>query len=144
MWASYQGHTRIVEYLLNFGANVDALDEHGISSLSWASGRNHVEIVSLLLGAGASPNLCDKNNTSPLIWASRRGRKLYLTLVSAIFSYLGYTRVVDLLLKYNANVNNIGMKNMTALLAATKGGYAETALRLLENRTIDIKIQDKV
>jgi ankyrin repeat protein len=36
------------------------------------------------------------------------------------------------------------MKTMTALLAATKGGHAETALRLLENRTIDIKIQDKV
>lgn len=36
------------------------------------------------------------------------------------------------------------MKNMTALLAAIKGGHAETALRLLENRTIDIKIQDKV
>lgn len=56
----------------------------------------------------------------------------------------GYTRVVDLLLRHNASVNNIGMKNMTALLAATKGGHAETALRLLENRTIDIKIQDKV
>jgi hypothetical protein len=47
-------------------------------------------------------------------------------------------------LKYNASVNNIGMKNMTAILAATKAGHAETALRLLENRTIDIKIQDKV
>ncbi|CAF4634600.1 unnamed protein product, partial [Rotaria magnacalcarata] len=54
-------------------ANVDAIDEHGISSLSWASGRNHVEIVELLLKAGASPNLCDKNDTTPLIWASRRG-----------------------------------------------------------------------
>lgn len=51
---------------------------------------------------------------------------------------------MDLLLKYNASVNNIGMKTMTALLAATKGGHAEAALRLLENRTIDIKIQDKV
>ncbi|CAF3425386.1 unnamed protein product [Rotaria sp. Silwood1] len=127
MWASYQGHTRVVEYLLNCGTNVNAQDEHGISSLSWASGRNHVDIVALLLAAGASPNLYDKNNTSPLIWASRRG----------------YTRIVDLLLKHDANINNIGMKNMTALLAATKGGHAETALRLLENRTIDIKIQDK-
>ncbi len=36
------------------------------------------------------------------------------------------------------------MKNMTALLAATKGGHTETALRLLENRAIDIKVQDKV
>ncbi|CAF3458151.1 unnamed protein product [Rotaria sp. Silwood1] len=127
MWASYQGHTRVVEYLLSCGTNVNAQDEHGISSLSWASGRNHVDIVALLLAAGASPNLYDKNNTSPLIWASRRG----------------YTRIVDLLLKHDANINNIGMKNMTALLAATKGGHAETALRLLENRTIDIKIQDK-
>jgi hypothetical protein len=47
-------------------------------------------------------------------------------------------------LKSNASVNNIGMKKMTALLAATKGGHTETALRLLQNRTIDIKIQDKV
>ncbi|CAF0790019.1 unnamed protein product [Adineta steineri] len=127
MWASYQGHTRIVEYLLTCGANVDAVDEHGITSLSWASGRNYVNIVTLLLAAGASPNLCDKNNTTALIWASRRG----------------HTKVVELLLKYNASVNNIGMKNMTALLAATKGGYSETALCLLDNRTIDIKIQDK-
>lgn len=73
MWASYQGHTRIVEYLLSCGVNVDAVDEHGISSLSWASGRNHIDIVTLLLRAGASSNLCDKNNTTPLIWASRRG-----------------------------------------------------------------------
>jgi ankyrin repeat protein len=73
MWASYQGHTQIVDYLLNCGANADAIDEHGISSLSWASGRNHVDIVTLLLRAGASPSLCDKNNTTPLIWASRRG-----------------------------------------------------------------------
>jgi ankyrin repeat protein len=73
MWASYQGHARVVEYLLQCGANVDALDEHGLSSLSWAAGRNHLDIVRLLLTAGASPNLCDKNNTTPLIWASRRG-----------------------------------------------------------------------
>ena len=56
----------------------------------------------------------------------------------------GHTRIVDLLLKGNATVNNIGMKNTTALLAAIRGGHGETALRLLENRTIDIKIQDKV
>ncbi|CAF1117906.1 unnamed protein product [Rotaria sp. Silwood1] len=127
MWASYEGHTRIVEYLLNCDANVDAVDEHGISSLSWASGRNHINIVELLLKAGASPNLCDKNDTTPLIWASRRG----------------HTEIVDLLLTYNASVNNIGMKNMTALLAATRGGHGETALRLLQNQTIDIKVQDK-
>ncbi|CAF3900552.1 unnamed protein product [Rotaria sp. Silwood2] len=127
MWASYEGHTRVVEYLLSCDANVDAVDEHGISSLSWASGRNHVNIVELLLKAGASPNLCDKNDTTPLIWASRRG----------------HTEIVDLLLRFNASVNNIGMKNMTALLAATKGGHGETALRLLQNQTIDIKVQDK-
>ncbi|CAF0782612.1 unnamed protein product [Rotaria sordida] len=127
MWASYEGHTRIVEYLLSCDAKVDAVDEHGISSLSWASGRNHVDIVELLLKAGASPSLCDKNDTTPLIWASRRG----------------HTEIVDLLLKYNATVNNIGMKNMTALLAATRGGHGDTALRLLQNQTIDIKVQDK-
>ena len=76
MWASYQGHTRIVKYLLSSGAKVDVLDEHGISSVAWASGRNHVEVVRALLEADASPNLWDKNNTTPLIWASRRGTDL--------------------------------------------------------------------
>jgi ankyrin repeat protein len=145
MWASYQGHTQIVDYLLTCGANADAIDEHGISSLSWASGRNHVDIVTLLLRAGASPSLCDKNNTTPLIWASRRGMyKPSNSHYNISTILLGYTRIVDLLLKYNASVNNIGMKNMTALLAATKAGHGETVLRLLENRAIDIKVQDKV
>ena len=80
MWASYEGHTEIVQYLLNCGANVDAVDEHGISSLSWASGRNQIDIVTLLLKAGASPNLCNKDNTTPLIWASRRGISQLLIL----------------------------------------------------------------
>lgn len=73
MWASYMGHTSVVKYLLSRGVNIDAVDEHGISSLSWAAGRNYVEIVAALLEAGVSPNLSDKNNTSPLMWASRRG-----------------------------------------------------------------------
>jgi len=49
-----------------------------------------------------------------------------------------------LLLKHHASVNNIGMKNMTALLAATKAGHKETIFRLLEHPNIDIKVQDKV
>lgn len=61
-----------------------------------------------------------------------------------LFFVLGNAEIVDLLLKFNANVNSIGMKNMTALLIAAKNGHAETCLRLLENRTIDIKVQDKV
>jgi len=36
------------------------------------------------------------------------------------------------------------MKNMTALLAATKAGHKETIFRLLEHPNIDIKVQDKV
>lgn len=147
MWASYQGHTRVVQYLLSRDVHVDAIDEHGITSLSWASGRNHMDIVTLLLDNGALTNLCDKNNTSPLIWASRNGKTTFEYIrydMCFLYYWIGYTRVVDLLLRHNASVNIIGMKNMTALLVATKNGHGETALRLLENQTIDIKIQDKV
>lgn len=88
MWAAYLGYTPIVKYLLSHGANVDAVDEHGISSLAWAAGRNHIEIVEALLEAGASPNLCDKNNTTPLIWASRRGRILFERTISVHLDFL--------------------------------------------------------
>jgi len=104
-----------------------------------------VDIVALLLRARASVNLYDKNNTTPLIWASRQGMSQLLNLHHCMTIIpLDNTEIVDLLLKHNASINNIGMKNMTALLAATKNRHADSALRLLENRAIDIQIQDKV
>jgi ankyrin repeat protein len=141
----YLGHKNIVEYLLSCGTNVDAVDEHAISSLSWISERNHIDIVASLLKAGASPILFDKSNRTPLIWTSRRATYGQINIHNnrGIF-LLGHTEIVDLLIKHNASVNNIGKKNMTALLAATKGRHIETAIRLLENCTIDIKVQDKV
>ena len=67
-----------------------------------------------------------------------------LHLKSLFFLFSGNAEIVDMLIKFNANVNSIGMKNMTALLIAAKNGHAETCLQLLENRNIDIKVQDKV
>lgn len=45
MWASYRGHTAIVEFLLDKGADIFAHGNYHLGSLLWASGRGHTEIV---------------------------------------------------------------------------------------------------
>jgi len=47
------GHTDMVEYLLSKGADVDAMDSHGITALLAAIWEGHTETVKLLLTRGA-------------------------------------------------------------------------------------------
>ena len=48
MWASSQGRVDTVSVLLEAGADVNAVDEDGVSALMWASGSevsNHTSFV---------------------------------------------------------------------------------------------------
>ena len=50
----------VVEKLLKFGANPDAADLEGQTSLHVAIRGGHAVVAKRLLQAGADPNLCDK------------------------------------------------------------------------------------
>jgi len=58
--AADYGQTEVLEYLLSKGANVNALDKHGITPLLAAVFENHLESAKLLLSKGA-----DKTMKSP-------------------------------------------------------------------------------
>jgi ankyrin repeat protein len=58
--AACQGHTHIVTYLLEQGANPNALSDTDRSPLWRAAFNNHVEVVRLLLEAGSDPDIRDK------------------------------------------------------------------------------------
>ena len=74
---------------LKNGADVNAIDNDGITALMWASARGYTDVVRFLLENGANVNVKANDGLTALIWASDNG----------------CVEVVRLLLENGANVN---------------------------------------
>ncbi|KAM8739646.1 myotrophin [Acanthopagrus latus] len=59
-YASDYGQTDVVEFLISKGANVNAVDKHGLTPLMSACYENHISCVKVLLEKGA-----DKDRKGP-------------------------------------------------------------------------------
>ena len=64
--ASATGKTKLISFLINSGARVDAVDNTGATPLHWAALMGQSESTRLLLEAGASPNVQDEDGETPL------------------------------------------------------------------------------
>ena len=87
-------HSDIVIELLDAGADIEAADCGGFTSLMWSAYKGNLEITKILLKRNANPNVYDLNNISPLIWASGRG---FLDIVVLL---IGHGAKVDAADKY--------------------------------------------
>jgi len=66
----------LVDLFLEFGANINAIDEEYRSTpLGWAARFGLKEMVELLLKRGAHPNRAGASWATPLAWAEKRGHK---------------------------------------------------------------------
>lgn len=81
--ACYFGHSNIVEYLLECGANVDAIDVEGDTPLHDACKLDHVECVKLLVEAGASTSIKNKMGQTPYDLAKSVGTSEVVDLLPA-------------------------------------------------------------
>lgn len=73
MYASWRGHTEIVERLINSGADVNAVSDTGATALFYASYEGHEDIIGLLLDLGnADTDLKALNGTTALAIAVSR------------------------------------------------------------------------
>lgn len=67
--AAQFGRKKILEYLLNLGADVDCSDLMGATPLMWASYSDSTKVANMLLEYGADINLPDtETGATPLIW----------------------------------------------------------------------------
>uniref|UniRef100_A0A8C3NPI2 Uncharacterized protein n=1 Tax=Geospiza parvula TaxID=87175 RepID=A0A8C3NPI2_GEOPR len=71
--ASHYGNIKLVKFLLQHQADVNAKTKLGYTPLHQAAQQGHTDVVTLLLKHGASPNEISTNGTTPLAIAKRLG-----------------------------------------------------------------------
>ena len=114
-WASEQGHSEVVRFLLEHGVDADARDNANCTPLHWASEQGHPEVVLLLLEHGVDADARDNDNCTPLHWASEQG----------------HLEVVRVLIEHGIDVNAQDHSNWTPLHCASRDGRLEVVQFLL-------------
>lgn len=157
--ASVQGHRRVVQILLQHGADVNAQGGVFNSALEAASIKGHKEVVQILLDHGADVNAQGKFNSYALHAASSEGHDQVVRILLAhgadvntqgkFDSYAlhaasseGHDQVVQILLDHGADVNAQGRYGH-ALHAASRQGHKEV-VRTLLNHGADVNAEGRV
>ena len=113
--AVHYGRFKVVESLLERGANVNAYEGRYGSALQVASSGGSVELVELLVQSGANVNLQGGKYGSPLHAASYKGNR----------------QIIQILLQNGAHINLRSERYGTPLATALVQGHTEIA-RILE------------
>ena len=80
--AARNGHTEVVEHLLDHGATIDTRGFFGGTGLHWAAINGHRDTVELLIARGASRSIRDEHfDSTPEEWAIEGGHAELATLL---------------------------------------------------------------
>jgi ankyrin repeat protein len=126
--AAYFGDVEVVQKLIEYNADISAVDHGGLTPFHLASEGLHLRdrsVLRLLLEHGADINTRAKNGSTPLHFAMNFRAQ----------------EVVRLLLENGADVNARGEQGSTALHTASLIGEIEVVRLLLEHGA-DIKLED--
>jgi len=116
--AAAEGNARLIEMLINSGANPTAVDKDGDTPLMWASDKGCEKCVKLLLKAGAQVDGQERKTRSPAL------------MIACLDGHAG---VVKLLLDAGANADLTAANQVTALMIAASGGHMEAVKLLVEH-----------
>ncbi|KAJ5922197.1 hypothetical protein N7516_009900 [Penicillium verrucosum] len=124
--AVYGGHIKATESLLQYGANLNVLDQNGMTALWWAMASDHFDIVELLLSSGAGTESVGSDGLTPLLWAATEKN----------------LAVLELLINHGANINAQNNSGKTALMRAVYREHSVPVLRLLLDKGADVHMKD--
>ncbi|KAJ5620333.1 hypothetical protein N7510_004317 [Penicillium lagena] len=155
--ASFRGHVKVAQMLLDRGANVNAQCGRLGNALQAASAQGHEIVVQMLLSRGADVNAQDGLFSNALKAASFHGHErvvqlllerganinaqcgIYGNVLQAAY-HGGNVRVVQILLDRGADINAQCEEFGYAVQAASIGGH-EKVVQLLLDRGADIHAQ---
>jgi ankyrin repeat protein len=127
--ASAHGHTPVIEYLLDAGANVDALHENKVTPLMYAAASGHVNAMKILVEKGkVDINAMHSNGGTALLEAATGGAleaMRYLMEQGAAFDFIDADGVTPLM----AVASQGNLEAQTMLLEALKKDKTEQQVK---------------
>lgn len=84
IFAASEGHTNLIELLLDKGSILEARDKDGLTALCWACVRGRVTAVQVLLDRGADVSTNDNTGRTPLDLAAFQVDSSFFTFFSII------------------------------------------------------------
>jgi len=120
MLVAAEGKENLAKLLVEYGADVNAVDVDGNTALMDAANFGHLNVVKFLVEHGANVNAA----------ATVEGYTGYTALIYA--SERGHVNVVKYLIKHGANINAKKKNGDTALSLAENNGHTEVARILSE------------
>ena len=130
--ASSAGHTEVVDMLLNYGADVNAITYAPTVNLTWGTAL----IAASHNGCSAVVNTLLKRAVDVNMKYSTSGSALYAA------SCQGHVAVVKTLLNHGADINDKSYDDFTALYGASSNGLTGVVELLLKNKA-DIDVCDE-
>ncbi|XP_029652129.1 serine/threonine-protein phosphatase 6 regulatory ankyrin repeat subunit B-like isoform X2 [Octopus sinensis] len=126
--ASYYGKARIIEMLIDAGADVGARDHVGCTALHWAVDGDRLQAVEILLSRGSDVNAQSNDGQTPLHWAC----------------FWGHLHTVELLLGHNGiDANAVDNDGDTPIYVAVRGRRYDVVSVMLNQRSVQLDIQNK-
>jgi ankyrin repeat protein len=144
MLATSNNHHKIVERLLEEGADVTSMDKHGITALMWAAKKNHHEVMKILLThkvARTAVEMEEKQSTPDITGVNLRNSHGGTALMIAAAE--GYCESLRLLIDSGADVNLQSLSGNTALMFAIANNNQEIVKILANIKETNVLLQDQ-
>ena len=161
-WACEKNLPKIIKFLIERDADLNATDNEGRTALHIASSQGYLEAVELLIKGKVNPEVWAKNGLTPLHLAASHGhskvaqvllRKQNSEKIQSeidrttrrgqtalhIAATKGHFEIVKVLLDYGARVNE-KWNWRTALYLASERGHFETVKVLVEKGGADVNV----
>lgn len=163
LWASHQGHDRVVKLLLQNDADATKSKLDGRTALTVAAHRGHVDCVrALLADQRTDANVKDSNGRTALWLAANSGHEQICTILlnredcrpdaqdrrqqTPLFGAIGagHLSIIRLLAAHpGVNVNHKDKAGRTALSCAAGFGDIISLTQLLNVKDVDVNLPDK-
>ncbi len=125
-WAARGGHFEVLQYLVDRGADLNAIDNNGIAPLHSLARSGQTEAARLLIDKGADIDIKDPVKLTPLNMAAESGLEA----------------MVKLLIEKGANIENKHAYGRTPLVGAARERGNINVIRMLLDAGADVNSSD--
>ena len=148
--ATDEGCAEIAALLIQHGADVNFVDEKGVSALNIAALKGHSEFAEVLIKHKADVNNITKSGHSPLFLASHKGHEQVAKHLIKAKAHVdiqdkdgdtallmacqeGHFQIVKMLIKAGASINYVNFKGVTAIDRAVYNKFTDITQFLVDN-----------